>query len=64
MKSRQPDRCGPGRMVRTDNGGGNPGSSTATLIVKGQSHLLDEVSAVQDLERVEDFSKLETEEHW
>ena len=47
----------------TDNGGVNAGSGTGTLIVKGQSHLLDEVSAVQDLERVRGlFQALETEE--
>ncbi len=41
-------------------GGDGPGAS---LIVKGQSRLLDEVSAIQDLERVRGlFHALETEE--
>ncbi|MAI49253.1 MAG: heat-inducible transcriptional repressor HrcA [Rhodospirillaceae bacterium] len=42
---------------------GNTGSFGGTLIVKGQSRLLDEVSATQDLERVRGlFQALETEE--
>ena len=42
---------------------GNSAGSGGTLIVKGQSRLLDEVSAVQDLERVRGlFQALETEE--
>lgn len=48
------------------SGAGAAGNSDApggTLIVKGQSRLLDEVSAVQDLERVRGlFQALETEE--
>jgi len=41
--------------------GGDGGAST--LIVKGQAHLLDEISATQDLERVRGlFQALETEE--
>ena len=43
--------------------GNNTEGSGGTLIVKGQSRLLDEVSAVQDLERVRGlFQALETEE--
>ena len=43
--------------------GSNSERSGGTLIVKGQSRLLDEVSAVQDLERVRGlFQALETEE--
>jgi len=43
--------------------GSNISGSGGTLIVKGQSRLLDEVSAVQDLERVRGlFQALETEE--
>jgi heat-inducible transcriptional repressor len=43
--------------------GSNISGSSGTLIVKGQSRLLDEVSAVQDLERVRGlFQALETEE--
>ena len=46
----------------TGAGDGNDGSG-GTLIVKGQSRLLDEISAVQDLERVRGlFQALETEE--
>lgn len=42
---------------------GNGSGSSGTLIVKGQSRLLDEISAVQDLERVRGlFQALETEE--
>jgi len=47
------------------SGTGNKGSNAGagTLIVKGQSRLLDEISAVQDLERVRGlFQALETEE--
>ncbi|MGB0631091.1 MAG: heat-inducible transcriptional repressor HrcA [Alphaproteobacteria bacterium] len=45
----------------TGNNGSNAGAGT--LIVKGQSRLLDEISAVQDLERVRGlFQALETEE--
>ena len=43
--------------------GSNSERAGGTLIVKGQSRLLDEVSAVQDLERVRGlFQALETEE--
>ena len=46
----------------TGVGDGNDGSG-GTLIVKGQSRLLDEITAVQDLERVRGlFQALETEE--
>jgi heat-inducible transcriptional repressor len=46
----------------TGAGDGNNGLG-GTLIVKGQSRLLDEISAVQDLERVRGlFQALETEE--
>lgn len=42
---------------------GNADGAGGTLIVKGQSRLLDEISAVQDLERVRGlFQALETEE--
>ena len=45
-----------------NNNGGN-GAANGTLIVKGQARLLDEISAVQDLERVRGlFRALETEE--
>ncbi|PPR11011.1 MAG: Heat-inducible transcription repressor HrcA [Alphaproteobacteria bacterium MarineAlpha11_Bin1] len=47
------------------SGDGNTGSASSgsTLIVKGQSRLLDEISAAQDLERVRGlFQALETEE--
>ena len=45
------------------SGAGGTGGSGGTLIVKGQSRLLNEISAVQDLERVRGlFQALETEE--
>ena len=43
--------------------GNNEDGGTGTLIVKGQSRLLNEISAIQDLERVRRlFQALETEE--
>jgi heat-inducible transcriptional repressor len=45
------------------SGAGGTGGTGGTLIVKGQSRLLNEISAVQDLERVRGlFQALETEE--
>ena len=52
-----------GLAAWSGNGGAGNGAGSGTLIVKGQSRLLDEISAVQDLERVRGlFQALETEE--
>ena len=52
-----------GLAAWSGNGNVGNGAGSGTLIVKGQSRLLDEISAVQDLERVRGlFQALETEE--
>ena len=52
-----------GLAAWSGNGTVGNGAGSGTLIVKGQSRLLDEISAVQDLERVRGlFQALETEE--
>ena len=52
-----------GLAAWSGNGTVGNGAGSGSLIVKGQSRLLDEISAVQDLERVRGlFQALETEE--